>query len=292
MSPKKVYPYHFLILPLVIYIVLFFLPSIFSFYYAMTDWNIFTDKIRFVGLDNFKTMIHEWKTYLKYFENTVIFAISSTVLKNVLGLALALLLWDGLRTKNTLRTIFYIPATISPLIIGLIFTSIFNANNGMINSFFISIGLDSWAQGWLIDVKLAMASIVTVETWKFIGFNMIIYLAGLQTISKTFYDAASIDGAGKWKRLVHITMPLIMPALTINLILNLINGFKVFDLIFVLTNGGPGSTTEVLNTAVFREFTAGRYGMATALGVLLFIITSIVALSTLSLLTRKGAVEE
>lgn len=288
---KKVYPMYFLLLPLAIYGVLFFLPSLFGFYYAMTDWNSYNEEIHFIGLANFREIFASGSAYLTFLNNTVTFALSTTVLKNVLGLLLALLLHEGLRTKNALRTIFYLPVTLSPLIIGLIFSAVFNANNGLLNAFLTFIGLDSWTQAWLVDVKYAMASVISVETWKYVGFNMVIYLAGLHVIPKTYYEAAALDGAGIWRRFFHITLPLMMPAITINLILNLINGFKVFDLIFVLTKGGPGNATEVLNTSVFMEFSSGRFGSSTAFGVVLFLMTTIVALSTLSLLSRKSEVE-
>ncbi|OPH62119.1 hypothetical protein BC351_02460 [Paenibacillus ferrarius] len=292
MNTKKIYPLYFLILPVGIYTLLYFTPSLFSFYYALTDWNTYNENMRFIGLDNFRDMLKDRALYWEYISHTFEFALSTTLLKNLLGLSLALLLNEGLRTKNVLRSIFYLPVTISPLIIGLIFSSVFDSSHGLINNFLGYIGLESWKHAWLVDVKFAMLSVVSVETWKFIGFNMIIYLAGLQTISRSYYEAASIDGSSKWQQLIHITLPLIMPAITINLILNLINGFKVFDLIFVLTKGGPGNTTEVLNTAVFREFSSGRYGSATAIGIILFLMTTLIALSTLSLLSRRSEVSE
>ena len=281
----------FLTPSILIYTLLFFIPSLFSFYYAMTDWNGFNDQINFIGFDNFIAIFEDSSGFLHYFTNTVKFGIATTILKNGLGLALALLLNEGLKSQNMLRTIFFIPYSLSPLIIGLIFSSVFDANHGIMNGMLSAIGLETWTQGWLIDTGFALSTVISVETWKFIGFNMIIYLAGLQMIDKSYYEAASIDGASKWAKFANITMPLIMPAFTINLILNLINGFKVFDLIFVLTKGGPGNVTEVLNTAVFREFSAGRYGSATAIGVVLFLLTTLIALSVLSVLSRRAEVE-
>lgn len=291
MKTREIYPLYFLVIPVGIYTLLYFIPSLFSFYYSMTDWNTFNDGIRFVGFDNYKTMLNDANELFKFVKNTAVFAVCTTILKNVLGLLLALILHEGLKSKNILRTLFYLPVTISPLIIGLIFSAVYDANHGIVNSVLSFIGLESWSRGWLVDLHYAMPAVISVETWKFVGFNMIIYLAGLQTISKSYYEAADIDGAGSWSKLLHITIPLIMPAITINLVLNLINGFKVFDLIFVLTKGGPGNATEVLNTAVFQEFSAGRYGMATAYGVIVFLLTVVIALSTLSFLSKKSEVE-
>jgi raffinose/stachyose/melibiose transport system permease protein len=288
MNGKHHYPFYFLILSLAIYTVLFFLPSLFSFYYALTDWNAFSDEIHFIGFDNFKDLFSADSLFVTYLTNTIIFALLTSLLKNLVGLGLALALKEGLRTRNLLRTIFFLPLTISPLIIGLIFSSIFDANHGLLNGFLSMVGLESWSNGWLIDLKYAMASVISVETWKYAGLNMIIFLAGLQTISPTYFEAASIDGANSWQKFINITFPLLIPSFMINLILNLISGFKVFDLVFVLTRGGPGNATEVLNTAVFNEFSAGRYGSATAIGVVIFILTCVVALSTLAFLSKRA----
>ncbi|MFC5404932.1 carbohydrate ABC transporter permease [Cohnella soli] len=291
MNEKKVYPLAFLIPAVVVYSLLFFIPSLFSFYYSMTDWNGFNDRMNFIGLDNYRQLFDDTSGFVHYFKNTVIFGLATTLLKNVIGLGLAILLNEGLKSRNALRTIFFIPYSLSPLIIGLIFASVFDANHGLLNNALSAVGLSSWTKGWLIDTLYAMPAVISVETWKFVGFNMIIYLAGLQMIDKAYYEAASIDGASRRAKFFQITMPLIMPAFTINLILNLINGFKVFDLIFVLTRGGPGNVTEVMNTAVFREFSAGRYGSATAIGVVLFLMTTVIALSVLSMLSRRTEVE-
>ncbi|MEK0314646.1 carbohydrate ABC transporter permease [Cohnella sp. 56] len=291
MNAKKVYPLAFLIPSVAIYTLLFFFPSLFSFYYSMTDWNGFNDRMNFIGLANYRQLLEDTSGFMHDLKNTVVFGLATTVLKNGIGLALALLLNEGLRSRNALRTIFFVPYSLSPLIIGLIFSSIFDANHGLLNGALTAVGLESWTQGWLIDTRFAMPSVISVETWKFVGFNMIIYLAGLQMIDKAYYEAASIDGASRWAKFSHITLPLIMPAITINLVLNLINGFKVFDLIFVLTRGGPGNVTEVMNTAVFREFSAGRYGSATAIGVVLFLLTTVIALSALRLLSSRTEVE-
>lgn len=291
MRTGKVYPMSFLAGAVLVYTVLFFLPSLYGFYLSLTDWNQFSDRIRFVGFDNYRQLFADHSAYYRIIANTVVFAIATMLLKNSLGLLLALALNRGMRSTNVLRTVFYLPVTFSPLIIGVIFSSVFDANFGLLNSLLQSLGLDSWAKAWLADVKYAMATVISVETWKYVGFNMVIYLAGLQMISKSYYEAAEIDGAGAWRQFTQITLPLVMPAVTINLILNLINGFKVFDLIYILTGGGPGNTTEVLNTAVFREFSSGRFGSAAAINVCIFAIITLITLAALSVLSKRSEVE-
>lgn len=292
MNKKKVYPLYFLILPVAVYGLLFFLPSMFSFYYAMTDWNSYNSEIHFVGFENYKTILQDSQNYLHALGNTLFFTVGTTLLKNGLGLFLALILNERIKGKNLLRLIFYLPVTMAPLIVGLIFTSVLNPSYGLLNSILEAIGLGNLATAWLVKKNTAMASIVMVEVWKSVGFNMIIYLAGLQTISRTYFEAASIDGAGKRHMLLYITLPMLLPSIQVNLLLNLINGFKVFELVFILTRGGPGNMTEVLNTLVFGEFSAGRYGLSTAFGVCLLLITAIIAFSSLKILSRAMGGEE
>ena len=196
--PKARYPLWFLALPVIVYGALYFLPSLFSFYYSMTDWNGFTDKINFVGFDNFRTVFFESKNYLRALKNTIMFATSTTILKNVIGLWLALMVNSDIKSKNYLRTVFYLPVTLSPLIVGLIFSSVLHPSYGVLNVILRAIGLNGVAHSWLVDPKTAMASVIAVDVWKNVGFNMIIYIAGLQTIPKTYYEAAKIDGGSSF----------------------------------------------------------------------------------------------
>ena len=288
-SKIKVYPFYFLIPALVIYTVLFIIPSFIGFGFSLTNWNSMGSAMKFIGLDNFKEIFISNKTYMLFILNTLIFAVVTTIMKNIVGLLLALFFNEGLKTKQLLRTVFFLPVALSPLIIGLIFVSILNPVTGLLNSTLRVIGVGILEQQWLVDPKTAMLSVIGVEVWRLAGFNMAIYLAGLQMIPKSFYESASIDGAGVWRKFINITFPYLLPAITINMILNLIQGLKVFDLIYVLTKGGPGNTTGVLNTAVFEEFSSGRYGMGTAVGVVIFLLTSLTAYSALKLMRRGEA---
>jgi len=143
------------------------------------------------------------------------------------------------------------------------------------------------AQRWLVDVHLALPSIIAVDTWKGTGYIMVILLAGLQSIPEEYYEAAAIDGANAWARLRHITLPLLMPAITVTTVLNLLYAIKVFDIVYVLTNGGPGFATEVVFTAVFKEFSKGRYGVGTAISMLLFVIMVVLGYYVIRLMTRQ-----
>lgn len=283
---KKIYPSHFLIFPFLLYVVFFIAPSFMGLALSFTDWNSVSDKINPVGFQHFIEIFTN-KRYLLVIRNTLIFALVTTVFKNVIGLLMALALNKGFKTRNILRTIFFFPVMLSPLIIGLVFKSIYNPDYGVINEFLRLIGLSGLAKDWLGDINTALSAVTIVEIWRLVGQNMVIYIAGLQAIPEDYLEAASIDGATSFQKLRYIILPQLLPSITINLILNLIAGLKVFDLVFVLTNGGPARRTEVLNTVIYKEYSTGRYGFSTAMGFVMFIFTCIVAFSVLRAMTKE-----
>jgi raffinose/stachyose/melibiose transport system permease protein len=198
------------------------------------------------------------------------------VLKTVIALMLALLLSRGLkRYFNFHRVIIYLPAVLPMIVVGIVFRSILHPATGFLNEFLRGIGLEFLAQRWLTNPDLALFSVIFVDTWKGVGFIMVILIAGLEVIPSEYYEAARIDGANARDELWHITLPLLMPTLTVTTVLNLLYGLKVFDIVWVLTNGGPGYATETVYTIVFKEFSKGHYGISTALSTLLFVVMSV-----------------
>lgn len=286
MNDKKIYPSYFILIPLVLYVVFFIIPSTMGLALSFTNWNAVNDKIRFIGLSHFKEIFTNPR-YILVIKNTIIFALLTTLLKNIIGLGMALILNKGFKTRNILRTIFFFPVMLSPLILGLVFKSIFNPDFGVINEFLQIINLGMLQKDWLGNIGTALFAVISVEVWRLVGQNMVIYIAGLQAIPEDFLEAADIDGANGFQKLVYITIPQLLPSITINLVLNLIAGLKVFDLVFVLTNGGPARTTEVLNTVIYKEFSSGRYGFSTALGLIMFVFTCVVAFSVLKVMTKE-----
>jgi len=287
MKARTIYPIAFILPALVLYLALFILPSLIGIGYSLTDWNAYSEEVHYIGFENFKDILSADPKNMLFIENTLLFAAVTTVLKVLIGLALALLLNRSLKTRNALRTVFYLPVVLSPLVIGLVFTSVFNPTRGLLTTALKLLGLGALARNWLVDMRTAMPSIMAVEVWRLSGYCMVIFLAGLKVIPESYFEAADIDGASRWQKFHRITFPFLQPALTINVVLNLIWGLKVFDIVFVLTRGGPGYATGVLNTAVFYEYSSGRYGAATALGVVIFAITSVFALFVLRLLNRR-----
>ena len=287
MYRKRIYSKGFLIPALILYTALFVIPCLISFGFSLTNWNSMSANIKFTGLNNFKKIFSLQGDYVAAIGHTLLFGVCTTLMKSLFGLILALLLDNNFRSRELLRGIYFLPFAISPLIIGIIFTSVLHPQWGVLNEILRAVGLDFLAKNWLVDKSIAMFSVIGVETWREVGLNMVIFLAGLQMIDRTYYEAAEIDGAGFISKLRYVILPLLSSSIVVNTILKLIHGLRAFDIIFSLTGGGPGNTTEVISTAVFRTYSAGAYGLSTALNVVVFIITAIIAISTLKIITPK-----
>lgn len=285
MNEKKTYPTYFLIFPLALYTLFFILPSIMGLGLSFTNWNSMNPEIKFVGLEHFISIFTN-KRYLSVISNTLLFAVITTMFKNVIGLGLALAVNVKFKTRDLLRTIYFFPVILAPLILGLVFKSIYDVDYGIVNDFLRAVGLGGIAQDWLGNMGTAMGAVIFVEIWRMSGQNMVIYVAGLGAIPTDYMEAAAIDGASSWQKFRYITIPQLMPSIRINFILNVIAGLKAFDLVFVLTNGGPARATEVMNTTIFKEYSSGRYGFSTAMGLVMFLFTTVIAFSMLRAMSK------
>jgi raffinose/stachyose/melibiose transport system permease protein len=285
---NRAYPFYFVSAALVLYLLFFVLPSLMGFYYAFTDWNSYSSEVNFVGWQNFNQIFSSSGGYLHYIQNTVVFTIVTIVLKTVIALGLALLLINGIhRLSYFHRVLMYLPAVLPMLVVSLIFKSILNPATGFLNTFLREIGLGFLAQRWLVDVNWALPSVIGVDTWRGVGYIMVILIAGIQSIPSDYYEAAAIDGASGWRAFIHITLPLLMPVLAVTTVLNLLYGLKVFDIVYVLTNGGPGRATDTVYTAIFDDFSKGRYGVATAMSSLLFLVMIALGYFVIRLMHRE-----
>ena len=271
MNSKKLYPWYFAAGAALVYFLLCFLPGVLGIGYSFTDWNNFTTEVNFVGLDNYKQIFEGNSEYITYILNTVMFTIVTTAAKTIVGLALALLLTQKfIKCKNFQRMIIFSPQVMSCLVVGLVFKSMLHPTTGFLNNFLRSIGLEALAKNWLTDLNLVFPSVMTVDTWKGMGYIMVVVIAGLMSISPEYYEAASIDGANFFQKFRCITLPLLKPVLVNVTVLNVTYGLRVFDMIYALTNGGPGNATGVINTAVYKEFSKGNLAMGTTLSSVLF----------------------
>lgn len=283
MNKNKRYPALFMAPGVLIYGAFFILPVLIGVWYSFTNWN-FT-RADFVGLMNYKNIISD-PSIKRALLNTIIFTVVTTVGKVGLGLALAVFLNRKLHLRNYLRGISFFPAIISTVAVGIVFTAILHPY-GLLNQFFRALGLDFMAKNWLTDTKLALLSVCGVEIWKWSGFNMVIILAGLQAVPPEYQEAATIDGANAWQRFWRVTFPLILPAFNNAFVNSLIGGLKVFDIIVATTNGGPGVTTQVMNTMIYRSFSFNMQGEANAGYVLLAVIVALFAVSSYSIIRKR-----
>ena len=288
MKKNRVYPYWFLIVPLIIYGVFFLLPSILGVFYSFTDWNARPmGDVSFVGLKNYIEIFTSDKNYLAGIGHTLMFTVISNIVKIIPALFLAIMLQEGLRGKNIYRAILYLPSILPFVIIGIIFKSVLNYDTGLLNTVLDALHLGVLKQKWLSDLNIVWGSVIGVDAWRGIGYVMTIFIAGLGSIPKTYYEAAQIDGANFWQRLRYITLPMLTGAIMINLVFGITYGLKVFDIIYVLTNGGPGHATEVVTTYSYELYANGSYGMSTAFNTLLLILTAVAGVVCVKLMSKK-----
>ncbi|HEY5586759.1 MAG TPA: sugar ABC transporter permease [Ruminiclostridium sp.] len=284
---KKIYPFYFILGALVLYLVFIVIPGIVGIVYSFTDWSSYSKEVHFVGLDNFKIIFSKDENYFKYIFNSIEFTFITTIAKLVIATVLALILNENIKARNMHRALIFMPAILSMIITGLVFKSILNPESGLLNQILRSIGLGSLAQQWLVDLKFAFNSVMAVDTWKGIGYTMTIILAGLQSISPSYYEAADIDGAHYFSKLKYITLPLLRPAINVTIVLGVLYGLKVFDIIYALTNGGPGYATEVVSTSIFKDFGLGRYAVASTMNTVMIVFMVIVGMLTVKMLTKE-----
>lgn len=272
---------------LVLFTTLIMLPALSSVVYSVTDWTGLNSPLHFVGLDNFLALAHDL-TIWGDIHTTVTFAILVTLGQTGLGLILALALNTFRRSATPLRVLFLIPAMISPVAIGYIWSYIYSPLFGFLNAFLTQVHLGQLSHDWLGDYHTAFYSVVFTNIWEFVGLSTVVFLAGLQTVPEALLEAAHLDGANSWQRFWRITFPLIAPALTINLILALIGSLKIFDLILVMTEGGPGRATESVVLRIYQEaFINNNFAQATALSVVIFVLILGLSIINLGWLRRR-----
>lgn len=283
---KSLYPGSLLIPASIIFGIFFVIPVLASFILAFTDWNLsrFYEPV-FNGLDNFRYVFKDRNFKLSAI-NTVKFASFTAFFKTVFGLILALAVNRNLKTRNVLRTIFYVPAVLSMVVVGIMFDAVFRYD-GLFNQLLDILGMSTLQQDWVGGYKTALPVVIVADIWRWTGFNMAVFLAGLQGISFDYYEAARIDGASPWQQFKCITVPMLLPAFTVNIIFNTIGGLKVFEQVFVITGGGPGFASQVLSTYIYSAFSQGLLGRSTAMGLLLFIAVFITSTFVNKVLKRK-----
>ena len=277
MLRKKQYPVYFALPGIFLFLLFFIVPFLMGFRYSFTNWNF--RRADFVGLENYVSILKNPNMSIA-FKNTFLFTIVTTARKVSIGMILAVLLNRQLKTTNYLRTVFYMPAVVNSIAVGIVFTSLMHPSKGLINTALRAAGLTGFQPKWLTDTGIAMLSICFIEIWKWSGYTMMILLAGMQNISKDYYEAALMDGATKWQQFTKITVPLLMASINNVVVLSIIGGLKVFDIVVATTGGGPGYATEVFNTMIYNSYSYQKYGEATAGTTLLAVMILIITLCT------------
>lgn len=275
----------FYIPAIILFTVFVIYPLLKGIFLSFTNWNGYSQTYKMVGVNNYVRMLSDTNVHRAFF-NTIIYGVGSTVIQNVLGLGLALLLNQKFRGRTVTRTLVYLPVMLAPLIMGYIMYFFFSFNNGAVNDL---IGVFGKAPvDWLANGRNGVIIMTLVNSLQFVGISMVIYLAGLQGIPDMYYEAAAMDGVKPGQKFSYITLPLLMPAISSSVTINLIGGLKLFDIIMALTSGGPGYDTHSLSTLVHRTyFGSENAGYASAIGLVSFVLIMILSNTVEAYLEKK-----
>lgn len=288
-TKKNMWKVCFLVPALVLFTMIVYYPLVNSIKYSFTDWNMSSPSYDVVGFENYK-QIFQNTLISAGMKNTAVFTIYTTFIGNFLALGLALILDSRIRAKKFLRAAFYIPCLLSPIVVSAIFSDILQYK-GLLNEAFRSMGLQMLVNDWFGNEATAMPLLIILNAWQWMGYGSVIYLAGLQTIPKEYHEAAAIDGAGKVTGFFKITLPLLMPSITIMTFMSITGGLKLFDIPYVLMNGGPNMATETMGTVIYTlAFKYQRFGLATAVSVVFFVIIATISILQVSI-TKKREVQ-
>ena len=277
-------PWWFTVPALLLFAFVVLVPSARGVYYAFTDWDGLDPDFAVIGLDNF-TAIAGDPDATRAIWHTLLIAVAITVIQNGLGLLLALGVNTMIKSRNFLRALLFAPAVIAQIVTAYLWRNLLSPD-GAVNSVLGAFGMEG--KNWLGDPDLALWMIVLVVVWQYAGYSMVIFIAGLQSIPKEIYEAAAIDGSGPVRRFWSVVRPLLAPALTINLMLSIIGGIKLFDQVFALTGGGPGHATDTISTLIYKDaFTLGEFGYSIALAVVLTAIVAVASAGQYAVLSRN-----
>lgn len=253
---------------------------------SFTNWNGYSSTYKYIGFANYKKMFHD-KMFYTALKNTVIYGVGSTTLQTIIGISYALLLQKRFPGQTLARVIIYLPAMIASLIMGYISYFLVQYNHGAINDIMIALGKEP--VDWMANGERAVWIIVVINALQFVGKTMIVMIAGLQGIPDSYNEAASIDGAAYLQRLRYITLPLLLPAITTSVVLNLIGGLKLFGIILATTSGGPGYSSHSLSTLInYLYFQNQNAGYSSSVGLFLFLIIMILGTIVRNFLEKKA----
>jgi raffinose/stachyose/melibiose transport system permease protein len=271
---------------LALYAFIVLVPTARGSFYAFTDWDGLSPVQQWVGLENFRQVLDD-EAAREAIKHTVVLAVAIAIIQNLIGLLLALGVHSQIKSRYVLRVALFAPAVMTPVVVAYLWQYMYSPT-GAINRALDVVGLDGLQHTWLGEPSLALWAIVGVIVWQFAGYSMVIFLAGLQSIPREIIEAAAVDGSGAFRRFWDVTRPMLAPALTVNLMLSIIGGLKLFDQVWVLTNGGPGTSTETLSTLIYKDaFQFGEFAYSAALALVLTVFVAVVSGAQYGALRRQ-----
>lgn len=245
---------------------------------SFTEWTGFhLSGISWIGFRNYADLMDD-PIFLRAFLHTIVFTIATTVLLNAVGLGLALLVNTKAPGTAFLKAVLFLPVLLSPVIVGLMWSGLLRGVGGGLNQFLDLLGLINQPVFWLGDGRFALGALIVATVWQFAGYNMILYYAGLQNVPDSLLEAAELDGARSWAKFVHVVMPSLYHVASVVMLLNIIGGLRIFDIVYVMTRGGPSRSTEVLATYMYEQgFQLNAMGVASAIAVILVMLAVVVS---------------
>lgn len=271
---------------LLIFFCIIVIPIGMSMYYSLFEWNAISAKI-FIGLANHVRLLQDPVLWISL-KNSLLLTLGALLVQLPVGLGLAVLLGYKLKGSNIMKTVYFTPVMLSTAVLGILWSQIYDPNYGLLNQLLTKVGLESWTHAWLGDTKTALASVIAVVAWQFIGFYIIVYFAALQNISDEVLEAARVEGASEWKIVFRIQVPLIWGTISFTVLNCVINSLKYFDLIYIMTGGGPNNSSEVIASYMMKNaFKLMDYGYGSAISTFLLLFGLVLAL-LLSQLLNQG----
>jgi len=265
-------PYLFLCVPLIFFLIWVIGPMFYTFYLSLTDWDGISAP-NFIGLGNFQKLFEDPVFFISLINNLK-WIVSFITIPVIFGLVLAMALNRDIPGSKLFKAGFYSPMVLSLVVCGLIWSWMYHPANGLINSVLRLVGLTSWAKGWLSNKKLVMWSIIAVAVWRQVGYVMVLYLAGLQSVDPYLVDASKVDGANRWQSFRHIILPQLAPVTVIVIVISIIDSLRAFDLVSIMTRGGPFNSSSVLANFMYIEaFNNYKMGYGASISVILFLIS-------------------
>lgn len=252
-----------------------FLPIVLNFIYALFRWSSFSTQWDFVGLANFERLLSD-ETVWVAFKNNLWYAVISLVFQVGGSMLIAALLEEKWmrRSQPFFRTVYFLPSMISLTVVGILWQTIYSPVFGIVNPLLEKLGLGMLATDWLGNTRTAVFSVIAVSQWQYFGYTMVLFLVAMQSVPADLYESAIIDGANSFQRFIHITIPNIREIILVNCMITIIGAFQVFDEIYIMTGGGPGRSSEVLGTYLFRTgFRNDEMGYASAIATMVFLVT-------------------